>query len=76
MPLACRRQSARDLRAIADDLFGCDRPFVNSRLKGFAFHVLHHQVVRTHIMDRTDVWMVQLSDCSGLTLETSRELLL
>jgi hypothetical protein len=39
-----------------------------------ALDVLHHEVVGTDIMERTDVWMIQCRNCLRLALESFTEL--
>ena len=41
-----------------------------------AFHQLHHQVIRSHVVKLADVWMIQRRDCSSFALEPFIELAL
>src|SRR5580658_4365275 len=43
--------------------------------QGFAFHQLHHQVVRADIVEMADVGMIQRGNRTGLALETLAEFL-
>ena len=44
-------------------------------VEGRAFDELHDGIVRADVVELADVWMVELTDRSGLALEALRELL-
>src|SRR5258708_11403579 len=65
-----RAKRVTDLRGILQGLIEWQRTF--DRL---ALDVLHHQIIRPDVMQRTDVRMIQRGDSSCLASETLGELL-
>jgi hypothetical protein len=67
-------QRVGDFHAELQHLLERQRPFLQTRRECFAFQVLHDEVLgpilRAHIMQRTNVGMIQRGDRTGFAFET------
>jgi hypothetical protein len=68
--LMCGGQCVAYLSGYAQRLAGRNGPLPNAFLQGRAFHQLHNEVIRTNVVDLTDVRVIESCDSPGLTLET------
>ena len=66
-------QCVGDLDAVAQRLIIGKAPLRKARRQRVALHQLHHQVIRTNIVQGTNMWMIQRGDRAGLPLETVAE---
>jgi hypothetical protein len=58
-----------DLSAVAENLADGKRALPDASRHRFAFHQLHHHVIRTHVVQRADMGMIQGRDSPGLPFQ-------
>src|SRR6516162_10883939 len=75
-PLRMRRgQCIGDLLSLLEGLLDGQLAFSEPGCERLALHEFHHQVIRAHIVDLANVWMVWSRNRTCFTLKTIAELL-